>query len=434
MRDLGARLSVPARGAVAGSLASGVIGQCMLLVSGVVVARTLGPTDRGYLALLVLLPAVLQHVGTLGLPLATTYFIARNESDEAAVRRNLLAPVVAQAVVLVLLQGALLYLLLDDQPDRVRDAAIVSLALLPGAIADLYGKALLQGQGRYRAFNILRNATIAFYLLALGVVWIAGEAEIVGITVAWVCANLLSGAVTMVVALRGRPAAAPGGTGPPLRRMLRFGLVGLLGSLSPVATFRLDQMVVGLFLSAEALGLYVAGLAFTNLPIVISRGVAMIALPEVARATPGQRRAATRRFVWLATALSGAIVAVLILAAGELVPLLFGSDFEEAVTLTRILLIGAVFTGARRVLTDSVSGSGRPGLGSAVELVSWIVLVPLVLILTPIWEAEGVAAALTISSAISLGVLVLLVRRSDESRDRDETAEALLLAEQVSVE
>jgi O-antigen/teichoic acid export membrane protein len=434
MRSLGTRLAVPARGAVAGSLASGLIGQLMLLVSGVVVARTLGPTDRGYLALLVLLPAVLQHVGTLGLPLATTYFIAKEHEDEPAVRRNLLAPVLAQAVVLVLLQGLLLYLLLDDQPDRVRDAALVSLALLPGAIADLYGKALLQGQGRYRAFNILRNATIAFYLVALAVVWAVDAADIVGITVAWVSANLLSGAVTLVVALRGRPGSAPATAGPSLRRMLGFGLAGLLGSLSPVATFRLDQMVVGLFLSAEALGLYVAGLAFTNLPIVISRGVAMIALPEVARATPDERRAATQRFVWLATALSGAVVAILILAAGELVPLLFGSDFEEAVTLTRILLVGAVFTGARRVLTDSVSGSGRPGLGSAVELVSGVVLVPLVLILTPIWEAEGVATALTIASAVSFVVLVVLVRRSDESRVRDEKAEALILAEQASVE
>jgi O-antigen/teichoic acid export membrane protein len=377
---------------------------------------------------------VLQHVGTLGLPLATTYFIAKEHEDEPAVRRNLLAPVLAQAVVLVLLQGLLLYLLLDDQPDRVRDAALVSLALLPGAIADLYGKALLQGQGRYRAFNILRNATIAFYLVALAVVWAVDAADIVGITVAWVSANLLSGAVTLVVALRGRPGSAPATAGPSLRRMLGFGLAGLLGSLSPVATFRLDQMVVGLFLSAEALGLYVAGLAFTNLPIVISRGVAMIALPEVARATPDERRAATQRFVWLATALSGAVVAILILAAGELVPLLFGSDFEEAVTLTRILLVGAVFTGARRVLTDSVSGSGRPGLGSAVELVSWVVLVPLVLILTPIWEAEGVATALTIASAVSFVVLVVLVRRSDESRVRDEKAEALILAEQASVE
>ena len=164
MRSLRSWRIVPARGAVAGSLASGLVGQLMLLVSGILVARTLGPTDRGYLALLVLLPAVLQHVGTLGLPLATTYFIARDEADEAAVRRNIALPAVAQAIVLVLLQAGLLVLLLEGDPDRVKKAAVVSLALLPGALADMYGKALLQGQGRYGAFNTLRNATIFFYL------------------------------------------------------------------------------------------------------------------------------------------------------------------------------------------------------------------------------------------------------------------------------
>jgi O-antigen/teichoic acid export membrane protein len=433
MRRLGGRLAVPARGAVAGSLASGVIGQLMLVVSGVIVFRTLGPTDRGYLALLVLLPAVLQHVGTLGLPLATTYFIARNGADEPAVRRNLVVPVVAQAIGLVLLQGIVLYFLLEDQPSRVRDAALVSLALLPGAIGDLYGKALLQGQSRYRAFNVLRNATMAFYLVGLAGVWLLDAADIVGIMAAWVAANLLSGAVTMVVALRGRE-SAKGADGVSRRRMIRFGLVGLLGSLSPVATFRLDQMVVGLFLSAEELGLYVAGLAFTNLPIVISRGVAMIALPEVARATPERRAAATSRFVWLATALSGVVIAILILTAGKLVPLLFGSDGEDAVTITRILLVGSLFTGARRVLTDSVSGAGRPGLGSAVELVSWLVLVPLFLVLAPIWGAEGVAAALTVASAVGLVVLVVLARRMDETAPRDETTDALVIAESVPVE
>lgn len=433
MRSLGARLSVPARGAVAGSLASGLVGQLMLLVSGVAVARTLGPTDRGYLALLVLLPAVLQQVGTLGLPLSTTYFIAKDERDEPAVRRSLVAPAVLQAVVLVALQGFLLYLLLDGQPGAMRDAAIVSLALLPGAIADMYGKALLQGQGRYRAFNILRNATIAFYLAGLAAVWLVDAADIVGIMVAWVSANLLSGALTLIVALHGRPPHAAEHAGVSRRRMLEFGLLGLLGSLSPVATFRLDQAVVGLFLSARELGLYVAGLAFTNLPVVISRGVAMIALPEVARATPEKRQAATRRFVWLATALSSVVVAILILAAGELVPLLFGPDFTEAVTITRILLIGAVFTGARRVLTDSVSGSGRPGLGSAVELVSWIVLVPLLLVLAPIWGTEGVAAALTVAAAISFVVLVILVRRSDATGAPDEP-DPLIIAESVTIE
>ena len=433
MRSLTAWRVLPARGAVAGSLASGLLGQLMLLVSGILVARTLGPTDRGYLALLVLLPAVLMHVGTLGLPLATTYFIAKDETDEAAVRRNIALPAVAQAIVLVLLQGALLVLLLEGDPDRVKTAAVVSLALLPGAVADLYGKALLQGQGRYRAFNILRNATIVFYLAGIGVLLAVGATDLVGFAIAWVVANLVSGAVTLGLALSGRPEEARAGRRVSRRRMFKFGIAGLLGSLSPVATFRLDQAVVGLLLSPEALGLYVAGLAFTNLPTVISRGVAMIALPEVARATPERRRSATRRFVWLATGLSAAVVAVLIVVAGVLVPFLFGEDFEEAVTLTRILLIGSVFVGARRVLTDSVSGSGRPGLGSWAELSSWVVLVPLLVVFTPLWGAEGVAAALTVTSAISLVVLVVLVRRSDDS-DIKQEASARALAESLGAE
>ena len=426
MRSLTSWRLVPARGAVAGSLASGLLGQLMLLVSGILVARTLGPTDRGYLALLVLLPAVLQHIGTLGLPLATTYFIARDEADETAVRRNIALPAVAQAIVLVLLQAGLLVLLLEGDPDRVKKAAIVSLALLPGALADMYGKALLQGQGRYGAFNTLRNATIFFYLAGIDVLLAFGVADLVGFAIAWVVANALSGAVTMAVALHGRPRAARDDDRVSRKRMFRFGIAGLLGSLSPVATFRLDQAVVGLFLSPEALGLYVAGLAFTNLPTVISRGVAMIALPEVARATPERRRADTRRFVWLATGLSAAVVAVLILIAGELVPFLFGEDFADAVGITRILLVGAVFAGARRVLTDSVSGSGRPGLGSLAELSSWIILVPLLLLLTPLWGTEGVATALTVTSAISLLVLIALVRYSDDSEVRQEGSSAPL--------
>jgi O-antigen/teichoic acid export membrane protein len=73
-------LRIPARGAVVGSLASGVFAQGVLVVTGVVAARTLGPTDRGYLALVVLVPTVLVLAGNIGLPLATTYFMAKGPS------------------------------------------------------------------------------------------------------------------------------------------------------------------------------------------------------------------------------------------------------------------------------------------------------------------------------------------------------------------
>jgi O-antigen/teichoic acid export membrane protein len=54
--------------------------------------------------------------------------------------------------------------------------------------------------------------------------------------------------------------------------------------------------------------------------------------------------------------LTGAVVLVLEILAGWLVPFFFGSEFEDAVLITRILLLGTFFWGVRRVLTDITSG------------------------------------------------------------------------------
>ena len=405
---------VPARRALAGSLAAGLFGQAVLLVTGIIVARALGPTDRGYLALLVLVPAILQQVGTLGLPLATTYFVARDAGDEARVRHNIALPAVLQGVILTVIQAGILLVLLEDEPQRVQNAALASFILLPGAIADIYGKALLQGQRRYAAFNVLRNANVTFYLLGvLGLVAVT-EAELGNVALVWACASVLAGGLTVGIALA-RPPREPRRDGPSRRAMLRFGVTGFLGSLSPVATFRLDQAVIGLFLAPRALGLYVVGLAFTNLPAVISRGIAMIALPQVAQSRDSHYRDAWR-FVAVSTALSGAVVLALELSVGVLIPFFFGDAFADAVPITRILLVAALFDGARRVLTDSVSGSGLPALGTIAELSSAAVLIPLLVIFTPRWGPEGVAAALAISALLSFATLAVLFWRSTRGR------------------
>jgi hypothetical protein len=67
-----------------------------LVASGVLVARTLGPENRGYLALLALFPAILSELGNLGLPLAVTYYIARDRTHAAAIARSGVGPFLLQ--------------------------------------------------------------------------------------------------------------------------------------------------------------------------------------------------------------------------------------------------------------------------------------------------------------------------------------------------
>jgi len=406
----GRSLRISARGAVLGSVASGLVGQAALVVTGIVTTRTLGPTDRGYLALIVLVPVVLMLVGTLGLPVATTYYIASDPRREGSVRHAIRLPVVGQVIVLTVLQAFILWLLVSGDPKRVHWAAIATLPLLAGALADVYGKAILQGQGRYTAFNILRNGAVGFYLVGVVALLAAGETGVVQFAIAWVAASMLAGVLTASVALRHRPRPVSSEARVSRGELLRFGLRGYLVSLSPIATFRLDQAVIGLFLAPRALGLYVAALSLTNLPDIIARGIGMIALPQVARSEDAHREQDMRRYLVFSIVLTGAVVLVLEILAGWLVPFFFGSEFEDAVVITRILLLGTFFWGVRRVLTDMTSGSGRPGLGSLAELISWLAVIPALAVLMPLWGVEGVAAAMAISSAASLVALLLLMR------------------------
>ena len=199
--------------------------------------------------------------------------------------------------------------------------------------------------------------------------------------------------------------------------MLRFGLKGLLGWSSPIETFRLDQAVVGLFLSPAGLGLYVVGLAFANLPRFIAQSVGYIAYPRIAAHKGEEAWRELWQFFWLATGASALIVLGLELGVEWLVPVFFGEEFSGAIALTRILLVGALFLSARRVLTDGAQGLGQPGLGTIAEVSSWLFLLPALGIFTPLWDERGVALALTVSAALSFAVLLTLVLRRHADAD-----------------
>jgi O-antigen/teichoic acid export membrane protein len=403
------RASAPS---LSGSILTGLVAQGLLVVSGVLVARILGVQGRGYLALFVLFPTVLVQVGSLGLPLATTYELSKRRGRSGEVVAVLLRPVAIQAIVLVVIHAAILAGVFWHDSEPVRIAALISLTAIPAMLVHLYGTAIVQGRQRFLAFNLVRLLPTLCYSIAVLVIFVAGGGDLEWVVVGWILTVVASGAAAGFVALRGVALRGVHRAGASLRSMLRFGLKGLLGWSSPAETFRLDQAIVGLFLSPAALGLYVVGLAFANLPRFIAQSIGVIAYPRIAARRGDEAWRELWPFFWLATGSAAAVVLVLELTVGWLVPVFFGDEFAGAVPLTRILLVAALFLSTRRVLTDGAQGLGRPGLGTIAEVSSWVFLLPALGIFTPIWAARGVAVALAVSAALSFVVLLGLLLRS----------------------
>jgi O-antigen/teichoic acid export membrane protein/O-antigen ligase len=393
-----------------GSLLASGFSQLALIFSGVLVARGLGPQDRGYLALLVVVSGVCIMIGTIGLPLAATYYIARDRSHARQIASSLLGPGVLMMAATLALQMAVLAVLVMHEPERVKVAALISLLLVPGILAFSFGTAILQGQQRFAALNVFRILPTVAYVAAVMVVFLLDSANLVSLMTIWAAAYFVGGFIALGVAVVGLPTAPAEGSPPSRTQMTRFGLKSLFGSISPIDALRLDQAVVGLLLSPVALGLYVVAQAFTNLPRIVAYSVGLVAYPQVAsQPDPAAARRALWRYFFIGVTLSALVVGVLGIAVGELVTLFFGSEFSDATSIARILLVGTLFMAARRVLTDGVNGLGHPGLGTLAEVAAWVLLVPAVAILLPRFGVQGVALALTFSWGASLLLLLVLV-------------------------
>jgi O-antigen/teichoic acid export membrane protein len=415
--------SAPARGrrrwltarnrSLGGSLIASGAGQLLLTVSGVLVARGLGPEDRGYLALLVVVSGICVLLGSAGLPTAVTYYVARDPLHAHQIVRSLTAPAFIQVAVTAIVQFGVLFAFVKHDPQRVKVAAVISILLVPGILSQTYGLALLQGQQRFRPFNVFRVLPIALYVGAVLVIFLLGVADLIVLMTAWVAALLVGGLLALGVAVRRLPSADTPGV-PSRPELTKFGLKSLFGSVSPIEALRLDQVLVGLFLDPVALGLYVVAQAFTNLPRVVAMSVGMIAYPHVAsQPDAAEARRATWRYFWLGVLLSVLVIGGLEAVTGKLMGLFFGSEFGAATPIARILLLATLFMAARRVLTDCVNGMGRPGLGTMAEIASWVLLVPTIAILLPRYGVEGVALALAISWFASLLFLIVLVLASE---------------------
>jgi O-antigen/teichoic acid export membrane protein len=395
------------------AIATGFAIQAVLVVSGALLARMLGPDGRGYLAALILWPLVITQLGNLGIPSALTYSIARDSSASRALARLGLSFALPQAVLLIGFQALWLLLILHGDPHQVRMAGWLTLGLVPAMLAQQYGLALLQGHLRLRLFNGLRLLPWAFYALGVAALFAVGEDSIVPIVAVLLTGFAISGSACLLSGLRLCRGQSPASVD---RRFLAsFGLRGLLSSISAVDVLRPDQVVLALFLSPADLGLYVVGLAFTNLPYFVAKSLGLITFPWVASETEkGVARRTMWSLFWLTTGIAVGIVAVLCATAHWLVPFFFGGEFADAVSVAYIVLPGTIFLSARRVLSEGLKGRGYPLAGTLGELLSlaWVAIALAVFV--PLWGIYGAAVALASSYVVSLLFLVVLAGRHGE--------------------
>jgi O-antigen/teichoic acid export membrane protein len=386
--------------AMLGTVAAGILAQLGLVVSGIIAARVLGPSDRGYLAGFQSIAIAGSFIVALGIPVAVAYYVAHDSSLARKTLHRLRGVVFAQVGIALVIPAALFLTVLADEPEHALLAAWLTLPLTAALLVAMYATSYLQGMQRFLAFNLSKTLSIPVYGLALVLLTVVGFGGLSEFALAFTVIACITAAITVAVVARWLPPAGESDIG--LRKLFDYGIKGQIGAVSPIESFQLDFLIVGALSGPYWLGLYAGAMAFTNLPRFVAMAVGVVAFPRVASAagTDHAIRAALDA-VAIAGGFAVVVVVLLELTVGWLIPFLFGADFAQSVPIARVLLIAALLLSFRRIIGDVMRGGGAPLPSTSAEVISWIVYGAAVIPLTNHSGTIGAAWAMTLAAAVS---------------------------------
>lgn len=349
-------------------LRASLLAQVALVVSGPLVVRMLGVTDRGQLALVFAVVLLVSQVGVAGLPAAVTWFVASRRLDAAAFLARLQRQFVRQVVACSVLAAAVVLLLdIADHPlPRVWLLALVVALGVAAVMAAMLGMAALQGQQRFGVLARLQPLPAVSYALATALLLVTG-----GGTVALLLAiNLAGWAVVAVVSLRLVARGVPGdGTEFPAPVAVRsYARSAMVTTAAPIDTLGIEQLLVGLIGGHYLLGLFTIGWAFETGPVVVLVALASFVGPRLSTLPAPQRAAFVRRWLLVAVGVGVAACLAIQVVLAPLLVLAFGAEAEPAVPLARVLVAAGVVLGLRRVTSSCLVGLGRASTATLAEM------------------------------------------------------------------
>lgn len=389
------------------------------IISGALVARLLGPSDRGLLAAILLWPTVVAYVGDLGGPSGYTYLSSAKRDLVPALIGNLLPLGAVQSGILIVVGIPVAAAAMQAYPSAMLICIAFTITYIPLNLFTRYANALNQGMGRFAQFNAVRMTVQFVYVAAVVALFVIRAPRldlIVGVTV-------LSNVAALLVAvgpLFGWHLQKPRLDLKVLRETFAYGIRAQVGNLNPMEGLQLDLAVVFLLLGPRAAGLYAIALATTLVLRAAGISLGMVAFPSVAGSKDAieLRQAFARSFRLAVLMLVPAAIALLVLA-GFLVPLVYGSSFLDAVPAVRILTVGAIAASLRRVLGDCLRGSGQPMAASLSEVISLAVGLPALTLLVARYGINGAAAAAGLSYTAALAASVIFAWRLALVHPRD---------------
>ena len=376
------------------------------VLTGILVARSLGPDGRGAVTAVTMWPQFLAYTLTVGVPVATVYNLKRKPEMASSVSGasmflSFLLGCLATIIGLIVIPWSL-----HTYSLHVIRMAQIAMFVAPLALYGITLASQAQAAGSFIYYNLFRFLPPVSILVVLTVLRVTGTLTVGHAAIAY----LLSSGPVMFwnlywVHKRFKPTLRKAFEA--CRLILRYGIRAWGGDLLGAIGNQIDRILVVGMLAPEAMGFYAVAQSAAAVLNAIPGAVVPVTLP---RATGGSEK----EIVALAGR-AGRMTLFTMVAAGVpfflagkfLIRLFYGHKFAPSAPLFHILLLETILDGVTWVLSQAFLAAGYPGTTTLLQGCGVLSAIPLLLWLIPKWGVIGAAIALTLATSFRLAFILL---------------------------
>jgi O-antigen/teichoic acid export membrane protein len=374
--------------------------------TGVIVARSLGPTGRGEQAAIGLWPSLIATLATLGIPTALNFHSRRRPEDA---RRLYMGSAVLMLIVGLVgsaVGAAAMPLLLHDFDSRTIRTAQWFMLFAPETLVASVARAHLESQNQFTRSTLSFFYPVVATLISLVLLRLVDHLTPMTAALSYVFPPAVQ-AVWIISRLWKPKLFRLRQLIPDITLLLPYGLqcygIDIISSLA----VQLDLVIIVSFLSPAQLGLYTVALSLSRVINVVHSSVVTVLFSRASELSTDHAIELVGRAARLTTVICIALGAALYLVANIVVPVVYGPDFSAVLPVLGILIGETVLGGLVIVHFQAFMSTGRPAFVTIIEA-SWTATAfALLLLLVPRMNLTGAATALLLAAVVRLTCVIL---------------------------
>lgn len=384
-----------------------VAGYAVAAITGIIVARSLGPHARGVYALVTTVAITYASFSELGISPAGVWVVGQKHGTLKAVLGNNFTWLLGIGGIWTIANlGAAIF-----QPGWLPDSLDpVHYLVFAGAGVAACGLAMVKdgllASGSIAGFVLLDFLEPFVRCLLIVTAVLAFGAGINGVLISWWVAIVLVLLVGLRV-LASKVALTVRFDSSTFRKQLGFGVKGYLGWLLQSANYRLDVFLVAAFVGHTELGYYAVAFGAAEMLWQIPFALGTVFFPKVAAMDPAENATVAAETCRRAIFITLFATLTAVVSGRFLIQLAYGHEFSPAITSFYILAPSALLYTVHRVLSSALAARGRPEVTLYGGLASVPITIGLGLLLIPAWGIEG--AALTSLAAYSANAICITI-------------------------